>query len=73
MRNTLIILAELHYEFGLIGYDEFKERIQVALWLNDEMENLFFKQAIKKAKIGILDVAYKPGVAAARGGSGDRP
>ncbi|MCD6115408.1 hypothetical protein J7K93_00190 [bacterium] len=38
MKNTLIILAELHYEFGLIGYDEFNERIKVALWLNDEVE-----------------------------------
>jgi len=27
MRNTLIILAELHYKFGLIGCDEFNEFI----------------------------------------------
>ncbi len=36
MRNTLITLAEIHYEFGLIGHDEFSERIHVALWLADE-------------------------------------
>jgi len=37
MRNTLITLAEIHYEFGLIGHDELRERIRVALWLADEI------------------------------------
>ena len=36
MESTLIILAEFHYEFGFIGYDEFRERIDVAMWLSDE-------------------------------------
>jgi hypothetical protein len=35
MENTLITLAEFHYELGYIGYDEFHERVQVALWLAD--------------------------------------
>lgn len=29
-------MARIHYEFGLIGYDELHERIQVALWIEDE-------------------------------------
>lgn len=37
MIETLINLAELHYEFGLIDYDEFNERYGVALWLSDEL------------------------------------
>jgi hypothetical protein len=32
----LISLAELSYEFGLIGVDEFHERFQVAQWLESE-------------------------------------
>ena len=39
MRNTLITLAEIHYEFGFIGCDERNERISVALWLADETED----------------------------------
>ena len=35
MHRTLINLAEIHYNFGLIGHDEFRERIRVALWLAD--------------------------------------
>ncbi|WP_335901491.1 hypothetical protein ACOI2Q_07030 [Shewanella algae] len=37
MRDLLINLAELHFEFGLIGRDELNERISVALWLNEEL------------------------------------
>jgi len=36
MASTLITLAEFHYELGFIGYDEFRERIEVAMWLSDE-------------------------------------
>ena len=36
MDTTLITLAQFHYELGFIGYDEYKERIQIALWLADE-------------------------------------
>lgn len=35
MHRTLINLAEIHYDFGLIGHDEYRERIRVALWLAD--------------------------------------
>lgn len=35
MDNTLITLAEFHYELGYIGHDEYLERINVALWLSD--------------------------------------
>ncbi|MGL6604485.1 hypothetical protein [Aeromonas hydrophila] len=35
MENTLITLARFHYELGIIGYDEYKERIEVSLWLSD--------------------------------------
>ena len=37
MKNTLITLAEFHYELGFIGYDEYRERVHVALWLSDEL------------------------------------
>ena len=37
MKNTLIRLAETHYEFGLIDFAELDERIDVALWLADEL------------------------------------
>lgn len=36
IKNTLIFLAELSWELGLIGIDEFEERIDVAFWLSDE-------------------------------------
>lgn len=35
MQNTLITLAELSFSLGLIGIDEFYERIEIALWLSD--------------------------------------
>ena len=34
--NTLIFLAELSWELGLIGIDELEERVETALWLSDE-------------------------------------
>ena len=37
MKDTLITLAQLHYDFGLINYEEFNERFGVALWLADEL------------------------------------
>jgi len=40
MKDTLIILAELSFHFGFIDYNEFKERIEVALWLSDETESV---------------------------------
>lgn len=36
MKNTLINLAEFHFAFGLIGIDEFRERIEVALRIDGE-------------------------------------
>lgn len=39
MQNTLIKLAEIHYEFGTINHDEFNERVRVALWLADELDD----------------------------------
>lgn len=39
MRNLLITLAEIHYEFGLIEKDELNERIGVALWLAEELDD----------------------------------
>jgi len=39
MVQTLITLAQIHYELGVIGYDEFCERIRVARWLADEHED----------------------------------
>lgn len=38
MRNTLITLAEIHHDFGFIGFDEFNERIHISLWLSDELK-----------------------------------
>lgn len=38
MQNTLITLAHIHFEVGIIDYDELNERINVALWLSDEQE-----------------------------------
>ena len=38
MQNTLITLAEFHYELGFIVQDEYRERILVALWLSDELD-----------------------------------
>lgn len=38
MGNTLITLAIFHYELGMIGYDEYKERIEVSLWLSGDGE-----------------------------------
>jgi hypothetical protein len=34
--ETLIALAEFNFEFGFIGIDEYVERCEVALWLDDE-------------------------------------
>lgn len=34
--GTLILLAELHLQVGLIGIDEFAERCMVAHWLDDK-------------------------------------
>lgn len=34
MENTLITLAEIHYDLGLISHDEYCERIDIALWLS---------------------------------------
>lgn len=36
IKNTLIFLAETSWDFDLIGLDEFRERIEIALWLSDE-------------------------------------
>ena len=36
LSDVLISLANWHLHFGLIGIDEFKERFQVALWLDRE-------------------------------------
>jgi len=38
MENTLITLAEFHYELGFIGHDEYQERVHVALWLSDKLD-----------------------------------
>jgi hypothetical protein len=34
--RTLIALAEFSLQFGFIGIDEYVERCEVALWLDDE-------------------------------------
>lgn len=34
--DTLIFLAEISRDIGLIGIDEYEERISVALWLDDD-------------------------------------
>ena len=36
MKDTLITLAALNYRLGLIGIDEYHERVDVALWLSDK-------------------------------------
>lgn len=36
MHRTLINLAELHYELGLIGHDELIERVRIARWISEE-------------------------------------
>lgn len=36
LSRTLTVLAELHYEVGLIGIDEFTERLEIARWLGDD-------------------------------------
>lgn len=33
METTLITLAQFHFDLGFIGYDEYDERIHIALWL----------------------------------------
>lgn len=38
MENTLITLARFHFELGIIGYDEYVERVEVALWLSGHGE-----------------------------------
>ena len=35
MKDTLITLAELSFSLGLIGIDEFLERIKIACWLSE--------------------------------------
>ena len=37
MQSTLMTLAKIHYELGLIDYDEFNERFGVALWLTEKL------------------------------------
>ena len=37
--DTLIFFADVSLDFGLIGIDEYRERIQVALWLSEDGEN----------------------------------
>lgn len=39
MKNTLITLAEIHYDLGLIGHNEYCERIDVALWLSGQYDS----------------------------------
>ncbi|MCZ2722647.1 hypothetical protein O1D97_13770 [Marinomonas sp. 15G1-11] len=39
MQNTLITLAQFHYELGYIGHDEYRERVDVALWLSGEIDD----------------------------------
>ena len=36
--GTLIFFADVSFDFGLIGIDEYHERIEVALWLYDNGE-----------------------------------
>ena len=38
MKDFLINLAQFHHELGMISYDEFRERVQVAFWLLDDVE-----------------------------------
>lgn len=40
MKNTLITLAEIHYDLGLIGHNEYCERIDIALWLSGQYDTL---------------------------------
>lgn len=39
MKNTLITLAEIHYDLGLIGHNEYCERIDIALWLSGQYDS----------------------------------
>lgn len=39
IKETLIFFAHFHLDIGLIGIDEFEERIRIALWLSDEIDN----------------------------------
>ncbi|OYQ74449.1 hypothetical protein [Wohlfahrtiimonas sp. G9077] len=39
MENTLITLAEIHYDLGLIGHDEYSERLSIALWLSGKYDD----------------------------------
>lgn len=53
MENTLITLANLSFDLGLIGIDEYSERIEVALWLADDGETAKdprFKESEKRRK-----------------------
>ena len=36
MTQTLLLLAEFSFELGLIGVDEYAERVHVARWLDDD-------------------------------------
>lgn len=38
MHNTLINIAEIHYEYGIINFDELNERVNIALWLSDKID-----------------------------------
>lgn len=38
MRNYLIHMADIHHQLGMISYDEFWERVEVARWLSDDQE-----------------------------------
>lgn len=34
--RTLLVLAEFHFRFGLIGIDEYAERVEIARWLGSQ-------------------------------------
>lgn len=37
--ETLLFMAEVSVDLGLIGVDEYRERVEVALWLSDDDPN----------------------------------
>lgn len=38
MKNTLLTLAEIHYDLGLIGHNEYCERTDIALWVSSHYD-----------------------------------
>lgn len=48
--DTLIFLAELSWALGLIGIDEFEERIEIALWLSDDSEETLDPRLFERGK-----------------------